>query len=178
MDSDVLGVAGYLTVAVLACSIGWREHRQSATCTDLRPGTWYVIAVVFALMAAGRAGDVGQAIADVGRRGALSRGWYQSRRGFQEVLVVAVAVCSAVLAVALPAWTHERRRHYLPMVIVSFGVMGFAVIRIVSLHQVDALLRRPVLGSTLGTVTELSGIAIAMVVAVATWWMRPCRSTD
>jgi hypothetical protein len=177
MDSDVLGVAGYLIVAVLASSIGWLERRRSDTCPDLRPATWFVIAGLFALMAVGRAGDVGQAIADAGRRGALSRGWYQSRRGFQEMLVVAVATCSVLLAVTLPTWTHERRRHYLPMVIATFGVMAFAAVRIVSLHQVDAVLRRPTLGSTLGTVTELSAIAIAIAVAIASWWMRPCRST-
>lgn len=178
MDSDVVGVAGYLAVAIVAFTCGMLERRRGDTCADLRPSTWFVIAGLFVLMALGRAGHIGQAIAEAGRRGARSGGWYPRRRTFQEVLVVTVATLAVLLAATLPAWTHERRRHYLPMVVVTFAVMAFGAVRIVSLHQLDAELHRPLLGSTLGTVLELSGLTVALVVAIASTWTRPCRPHD
>jgi hypothetical protein len=169
LDADILRVAGYVAVAVAAAVSGGLERRRAVRCPELRPGVWFVVAGLFVLMAFGRAGNVGQAIAEVGRRGAQSSGWYQSRRSLQEVLVLAVGTIAVLLAAMLPAWTHERRRHYLPMVLVTFAVMAFAAVRIVSLHQLDDLMHRPLLGTTFGTAAELFGLAIAGVVAVASW---------
>jgi hypothetical protein len=69
----------------------------------------------------------------------------------------------------------ERRRRYLPMAIVSFSLMCYAGIRVVSLHQVDTVLyRRHIAGAKVGSVVEILGIATAIVVTSwQTWSLSP-----
>jgi hypothetical protein len=57
----------------------------------------------------------------------------------------------------------ERRRRYLPVALVVFTLMCYAGMRLVSLHQIDALLyHRELAGLKIDTVLELIGLGVAL----------------
>jgi hypothetical protein len=82
------------------------------------------------------------------------------------------------ISVVIALWrVPARRRRYLPAFVVVFTLMCYAGIRLVSLHQVDALLyRRYFHGVKYDAVFELIGLAIAIVVCVTA--PRARRSTE
>lgn len=138
------------------------------------PAFWYAATLILGVMAVAHAGDLGGLIADVGRRGSQSEGWYGSRRLIQGLAVGGVAATTAVLGFFTMLRFPERRRRYLPMSLVLLGLICFDAIRLVSLHQIDtALYRTTVAGAEVGVLLELAGLAVA---SAMTFW-QPRRST-
>jgi hypothetical protein len=63
----------------------------------------------------------------------------------------------------------ERRRRYLPMIVVVLTIGFYAAIRIVSLHQIDAVLHRPkAAGMRYATIIEYSLLFVAAACAIWT----------
>ena len=122
-------------------------------------------------MAVGRASNVSDLLTELGRERARSGGWYEVRRSLQAWVIGAVAAVWAV-TVAIAVWrVPERRRRYLPTAIVVFTLVCFIGIRLISLHQVDALLHnRDVRGVTIGAVIEVG--LLLLVLAVSAWRFR------
>lgn len=157
LDSGSLRVVVYVVVAAVALVWGERERRSTAVeRVDWWPPYWYTSALVLVSMALARAGSVGDLIGEIGRDQALETGWYDARRAIQAGLVVAVTVAWAI-GVIVAVWrVPPRRRRYLPHAVALSAVIAFAAIRIVSLHQVDALLyRRDIAGVRIVAWTEL-----------------------
>jgi hypothetical protein len=175
LDSNGLRIAGYAAAALAAFLAGRRERPLARVNPNLWPTFWFLTSGLFLLMAVGRAADFGGVATELGRSEALSHGWYAERRKFQALVVGSLgAIWFIVVVVAL--WrVPERRRRYLPMAIVSFSLMCYAGIRIVSLHQVDAVLyRRHIAGAKVGSVAEILGIGTAIVVTSwQTWSLEP-----
>ena len=147
------------------CSPGGASAPLLRANPNLWPTFWFLTSGLFLLMAVGRAADFGGIAAELGRNEAMSHGWYAERRKFQAAVVAALgAIWFVVVVVAL--WrVPERRRRYLPMAVVAFSLMCYAGIRIVSLHQIDAVLyRRHIAGAKVGSVVEILGLATAIVV--------------
>jgi len=70
----------------------------------------------------------------------------------------------AAVTIALGKVDATRRR-YLPEAIVVLALAAFAAVRLVSLHQVDALLyRRRIEGVKVDAVIELAVLAVATVI--------------
>jgi hypothetical protein len=171
LDSNGLRIAGYAAAAIAALLAGRRERPLVGANPNLWPTFWFLTSGLFLLMAVGRAADFGGIATELGRSEALSHGWYAERRKFQAAVVGTLgAIWFIVVVVAL--WrVPERRRRYLPMAIVSFSLMCYAGIRIVSLHQVDAVLyRRHIAGAKIGSVAEILGIATAIIVTCWQAW--------
>jgi hypothetical protein len=174
MDSDGVRVAGYLAVALASVVAGLREHRRARSHPALWPTFWYLTALLFAALAGARAGHVAELIADVGREQAAAAGWYAHRRQYQALAVGSVAmVWFIVIAVSL--WrVPERRRRYLPMALVSFTIVCYAGIRMVSLHQIDSLLYRTYIRNTkVGAVIEVTLLVAALLLV---FWHPRARS--
>jgi hypothetical protein len=91
LDSNSFRVACYLAVAAGSFVAGLREHRRARTNPNLWPTFWFLTAVLFLFMALGRAGNVAELAADIGRREAQHAGWYENRRKYQAMVVSAVA---------------------------------------------------------------------------------------
>jgi hypothetical protein len=173
LDSNGFRVACYCAVAAASVLAGVREHRRARRNPNLWPTFWYLTAVLFLVMAVGRAGNVAELAADIGRREAQSAGWYDNRRKYQAMVVAAVAGTWFV-AVVVALWrVPERRRRYLPMALVSFTIGCFAGVRTISLHQVDGLLyRRYLAGAKFGAVVEVALLAVAFAI---TFWQPATR---
>jgi hypothetical protein len=172
LESSWLRVAAYSVAAGAALVAGLRERERARVEVGVWPTFWFLTAGLFVIVAVGRAADLGQWVTQLGRGEAVSHGWYHHRRKVQVALVGAIgATCLVTVVVAmfrLPA----RRRRYLPAAVVVFTLMCFEGVRLVSLHQIDALLyRRHIGGVEVGTILELIGVSIA--VAITFWQPRP-----
>jgi hypothetical protein len=170
LDSGSLRVGAYGVVAVLAVWWGIRERRGVAALgVDWWPTYWFLSASVLVMMGVARAGAVGDLVGDIGREQARSSGWYDARRTFQAIGVVAVAVVWAI-GVIVAIWrVPPRRRRYLPHVVAFSTVIAFAAVRIVSLHHLDAVLyRRDIGGVRIVAILELSLLASTVVAAFVT----------
>ena len=150
-------VGAYILVSILTLILGSVEvaRRRGGSEGHLWPAFWFGTTILLLAMAVGRAGDLGGLLADFGRRQARSEGWYQTRRSLQAVVVGSIAAVWAV-AVIIAIWrVPERRRRYLPPALLVFTLVCFAGIRIISLHQIDAvLLRRDLAGAPIGIIIE------------------------
>jgi uncharacterized membrane protein YeaQ/YmgE (transglycosylase-associated protein family) len=125
-------------------------------------------AAVLLAMAVGRAGGIAEWIADLARSEARGEGWYDTRRRYQAVVVGAIGAAWG-FSVLTACWRiPERRRRYLPMMIIVMTIGAYVAIRMVSLHQVDSLLyRRDLLGMRIGTLTEY---AVLVAAGGCTFW--------
>ena len=171
----------------VACTSPWRPHRSLPGCAsiaaarrnpNLWPTFWYLTAVLFLVMAVGRAGNVAELAADIGRERPSPLAGTTTGASTKRMAVAAVAGTWFV-AVVVSLWrVPERRRRYLPMALLSFTIGCFAAIRTISLHQVDGLLyRRYLAGAKFGAVVEVGLLLVAFVVTFWTPAGRPAPET-
>jgi hypothetical protein len=172
LDTSWLRSAGYLLVAAAAVWAGLRERRRVQDNPNLWPTFWYLTGALFLVMGLGRILDIGGIVSEIGRLEAQNGGWYNSRRKYQALLVGAVGGIWFV-AVLVALWrVPERRRRYLPMTLLVFTIIGFAGVRVVSLHQIDGLLyRRGIAGLKFSAIFELFFLVLAL--AMTFWQPRP-----
>jgi hypothetical protein len=165
VNSSGLRTFGYLLAAAAAFVAGLREHRSRAVDSAAWPAFWFVAGAILLAMAVARGSDIGGFLADAGRRSARSGGWYSRRRRFQENVIAALGIAMVIGLAVAARWMPANRRRYLPEAFIVLALAVFAGVRLVSLHQVDALLyRRRVEGVKLDAVIELAGLAVAIVV--------------
>jgi len=169
VDTTPCAVLLYALAGSMALVIGVVErHRDGAADRRFWPMFWFATGGLMLVMAAGRASNVSDLLTDIGREQARSGGWYGVRRSLQASVIGAVAA-SWAMTVAVAVWrVPERRRRYLPIAIVVFTLVCYASVRLISLHQVDALLQhRDVRGVTVGALIEVG--LLLLVVAVSAW---------
>lgn len=173
MNSHWARVIGYVLLVVLSFVALARERRRASEVDGVWAPFWLWTAGFLAVMALGRAGDIGSLLGDLGRGRAVDSGWYESRRPLQAAVVAALGAGWFVV-VSVACWrTPERRRRYLPMGIMVVTLAAYAAVRVVSLHQVDGLLhRRELAGIRVGTVIEST---LLVITALVTLWVPPDR---
>jgi uncharacterized BrkB/YihY/UPF0761 family membrane protein len=144
-------------VACSACVMVGLEERRTVRRgrNGMHPTFWYVAAVTLFGIAVARMGFAERAV-DAQRRAARTEGWYDGRRRVQVIALVATAFVAVMALAALARWLPNRRRYLLPAIVLC-AVCGLAVVRAVSLHQVDAVIYR----------TQLSGFRLATVLETA-----------
>lgn len=176
IDSGWIGVAAYGIVAVIAVQWGLRERRALADHRlDWWPTYWFTSAALLVTMGLARATDVGGLVADFGREQARHEGWYDTRRTFQALAVAAVAA-TWLIGILVAIWRIPlRRRRYLRHVIALSTLIGFAAVRIISLHHIDSLLYRTDIGGV--RIVSIVELTLLVVTAVAGVGARFDRST-
>jgi hypothetical protein len=165
-SSDTVQVLGYLAAGAACATAARREPRRA----DGRPGLWWGLAAVFAMLAFARLGDVGDRLAALGRGEARRDGWYSGRRGLQRPVTAMVAAAGASVALALVASGAAGARgvrRALPVITGIMALVSFVAVRAISLHEVDTVLARTVRGRSLDSLAEL--VLIVWCVAAATW---------
>jgi hypothetical protein len=163
-DSDGARVAAYLVATAVAGVSWWREHRRVGTDRSLWPTFWLLTGAFFLFLALARALDLGGLATELGRSEAVERGWYDDRRKYQ-ALGAAVVGGIWCVTVVIALWrVPARRRRYLPAALSVFTLMCFIGVRLISLHQIDALLyRRDLEGARFGAVAELALLGVAVL---------------
>ncbi len=177
IDSDTIRTTVYLLVALLAFAAKSRERRFADADDDVLSWFWPLTGLLLLTLAIGRAADVAERVTELGRGQAIGAGWYRDRRGLQSWAVATLAVVWFVSVTAAVWRTPERRRRYLPMGVAVGSVMAYVAVRLVSLHQVDAVLYRThVVGVRVGTIIELTLLGLAALATTWPWYARLHRT--
>jgi hypothetical protein len=171
LNGDLVRELGYL-LAVAVCLLGWRNERRDAPsgADQSWPSLWLSIAAVVAALALVRVAHLQYAVTDLGREEARQSGLYDVRRLFQVVLVGGLAATWCI-AVTVAAWrVPARRRRHLPAIAAAAAIIGFAGVRAVSLHHIDAVLyNHPLAGVRIVVLVEfvlLAALAMAVLPAL------------
>ncbi len=171
LDADWFRAAAF-SAATLAAITAWR--RESVRLDRIGPAGrrvmwptfWLLLGAVYASMAVALASDLAGRLGGLGREVARNDDWYDSRRPLQAAVVAAIGIVWLAVVVVGVWRVPERRRAYLPSALLCTTLACFAIVRIVSLHQVDTVVARTTIeGVPVGTVIELAGLAIAVVLA-------------
>jgi hypothetical protein len=179
LDSTWSVATAYVVLVLVAIGLGRTERlrRRAVPASTLWPAFWFMTAALLIAMALGRVTDTGQLISDIGRQQARSQGWYNGRRSIQAVVIGGIALVWFSVVLTSIWRVPERRRRYLPTAIGVFTLCCYAGIRVISLHQVDAVLHnRNINGLTVGNAAEL--VILALTVAAAIVCVFTVRETD
>ena len=165
--------AGALGTAALVMVAAWQiEHVQLRQISSpgrraLWPMVWLLIGSAYAAMALVLTFDLVSTLGGLGREYARADEWYESRRPLQVAVVTIIGVTWLSIIVVGIWRVPERRRRYLPSALLCTTLVCFAIIRIVSLHQIDTIVQRTsVVGVPVGTIAELLGVILAVVLTV------------
>jgi hypothetical protein len=154
---------GWLTVAAyaLAAFLAWRAWSRN------RNRAWLGVTVMMAFLCLNKQFDLQSLFTDLGRELARFGGWYEKRRSFQKFFVLAVL---AVVAVFGPLFAWKYRAYLASHKLLAAGLLfllTFIVVRAISFHHVDVLLKTPRSGGLkLNWVFELAGIALVTLAAL------------
>ena len=171
MTDDVLRVAALLVPCLLglwtavACR---RAHYHGLPGSDAL--VWAGLSVVFFLLSLmktvrglGLLRGFGGFLRDIFKQ----RGWYEDRRSLQ----IAASIAIAVVVIALIVWGLLWAWHYIKRYRLAIGFMGltlgFAIIRFISLHEVDAWNANAPWARTAVDLVAAAGVS---AVAIARLW--------
>ncbi len=169
-DPTVMGwlvTVVYLGAAGL-CLSNVRGRRKNTHAVSYR-WFWWCMGLSMLFLGINKQLDLQMLLADVGRTYAQTMGWYRTRKPVQ-IRAVALA---ASLSLGLLATVQFQLRRAPRSIGSALGglllLVGLVSVHLVSLHRLEHILRRPILGLSLGTCTE---IAAALGVAVSAWLFK------
>ena len=171
VDSSGLRVLGYLVAAAAAFAAGLRERSEAVRLDQPRwPLFCFASAFLLAIMGVARGGGLADLVEDFGRSQAYVRGVYEGRFVYQ-IATLGIVSMLWLVGVGIAIWrVPERRARYLPAAVLLVSLIGFAAIRLVSFHYVDAVLyNRGIAGLRFVTIFELTGL----VATVAAFYWHP-----
>jgi len=158
----------WITAALYFCS----AYSCRVTATRLKVGSletraWTAIAVLLALLGVSELLQLQPAITNFGRSIAFDEGWYWHRQGIQGAFTEIGAATTVVFSLWL--FLSARRTSLECAIALACAVMivGYIFVRGVSLHQVDALLRRTTFGLHWNRIPEFTGSVIISLTSLS-----------
>ncbi len=159
---------GWVTVAAYAFAAftAWLAARRAGHAPGGSRGLWVLVAMLMVFLCINKQIDLQSLFTDVGRVFAKKQGWYEDRRQFQKWFVVGILAAS-FLVTTLVAFRYRAfwKRHFVLAAGLAF-LLTFIVVRAVSFHHVDALLKSRVGGMKMNWILEITGIALVWVAAL------------
>jgi hypothetical protein len=153
---------GWLTVAsYFACAmIAWvvalsARHRGGRTFRF-----WSVICFLMILLGINKQLDLQSLFTEVGRQIAIAQGWMVRRRVVQFWFIVSFGTVTIAAVLSFAFLMQRLFRRFMLAFIGLFFLAGFIVIRAVSFHHVDMMLRHRLFGARMNWVLELTGICL------------------
>lgn len=167
---------------VLAAWLGWqamsrvRQHCQGAQA-DSRKVFWMMAAPMLVLLCISKFCDLSTMVSTMARQMAKTEGWYVHRRIFQIFTILGTGVIG-VSVVGYMAWRQrDLSNRYVGALFGMVYLVGFVVVRAISLHQIDSFLSLNVSGFSVNWLLENAGIACVCVAAYFTA-RRPPRPRE
>lgn len=164
---------GWLTVAVylVAAFVAARAARaidDSVTGSGRERVFWWITAAILLALAVNKQLDLQSLLTMVARCHAQLSGWYEDRRGVQELFIVLIEA-AGVLSLALLALILRGILGRIWPALLGLGfVCLFVVIRAASFHHVDIFLGSSIAGIKMNWLLELPGPTLIALVA----WRR------
>nr|WP_318272709.1 hypothetical protein [Paracoccus saliphilus] len=159
-DPNVTGwvtVASYLVTALLAAAV-WR-----VTGPGRGRAFWAVLTLILGFLALNKQLDLQTALTGVGRCLAWSQGWYENRRLVQAGFIGALLVLLVMgLFTAMQALRGNLQRNLLALLGLTV-LLGFVMVRAVSIHHFDFLISDHSLGVPNNFLFENAGLVLIAV---------------
>jgi hypothetical protein len=171
-----LSIVGWLTVilyfcAAIRCWIIAREIRSTTgnieETKELR--CWSSMSAAFFALGVSKQLDLQTILTNTGRVIARFQGWYGQRQSAQIAFVAVIAIMSLIAAIVLVRWARNAPVSTWLALASSIMLIGYWVIRTVSLHSVDRLVDARILGVRLDSILEIAGLG---AVLVASYWRQ------
>jgi hypothetical protein len=178
-DPSLMGwltVVAYGLAAVTAFAAAWRSSPAPAPSRGTRT-MWLLVATLLCLFCVNKQLDLQSLLTDIGRVFAWRQGWYEERREYQKGFVLGVVALSMLLSVSLFL---RYRQFWLKHFLLSFGLaflLTFIVIRAISFHHFDEVLKHSISGVKMNWFLELSGIGLVWLAAAIDCYKSKSPST-
>lgn len=169
-DPDVTGwltVVAYALTALLA-GLVWRRHARDAVRIF-----WAVLVGLLVFLAINKQLDLQTALTEAGKCLARAQGWYDGRRVVQVAFIGALLIVLAMAMGVLMAVLRGHLARHLGALVGLGLVLGFVMVRAVSIHGFDHLLGAQSLGVPNNFLFETSGLVL--ISANALWLLRRPR---
>jgi hypothetical protein len=170
---------GWLTVVAygLAAFTAWLAARRAGRAPGLAAGSrsmWLLVAMLMAALCINKQLDLQSLFTAIGRVISKNQGWYEERREFQKWFVLGALGVSFLLTVLfIIRFRGFWKSHFLLASGLVF-LLTFIVVRAISFHHVDMLLKHEVSGVRMNWFLELTGIGLIWLAAI--WdWRNPRR---
>ena len=161
---------GWLTVAAygLAAFTAWLAARRAGRAPGLTRGSrglWLLVAAMMTLLCLNKQLDLQSLFTDIGRVLSRNQGWYKDRREFQKWFVLGVLAVSFLTTVFVVfRYSGFWKKHVLLVSGMAF-LLTFIVVRAISFHHFDVLLKTRLWGMKMNWFLELTGIALIWLAA-------------
>ncbi len=167
-DPSVLGwftAALYLvTVALAARNLAFAKR------TAVPSSFWLSLCVLMFALGVNKQLDLQTWVGITGRRLSIEQGWYADRRIVQGVFIVLLCVgVTGALLVARRHWIQLWGEYRLAFLGVSLLCL-FIVVRAITFHHIDRVLRLDLADIRLGALLEICGVLV--VGSGCIWWHR------
>lgn len=157
---------GWITVlnyalVFIACGVAAMSGTRNARF-------WAALCLFMLLLGAAKATAADVLLADLIRIPLRNSELYDERRGYQEAIIAGLFAAAALAGALL---LYRKRAARFPVKLAAFasvGLLGFIVIRSVSLHQVDELLGIKAFGISVNAVIENAAIIVIGICAAIT----------
>ena len=172
---------GWLTVvaygiAAFTAFAAARRGGRALGLTNGSRGMWLIVATLLSFLCLNKQLDLQSLLTDIGRIFAWQQGWYQERREYQKWFVLAVLAVSFLTTILLFfIYSQFWLKHFL----LSFGLaflLTFIVVRAISFHHVDTMLKSSIGGVKMNWFLELSGIGLVWLAAAMDYY-NPKRAS-
>lgn len=134
----------------------WRDHETRL---------WCILALGLLFLGINKQLDLQTALTEAGRLLAREQGWYRERSTVQMVFLFLLFVLGAMGAMSVFRLTRRTSRYAQMAVIGAFLLMAYVMLRAISFHYVDHLLREELAGLRFSWILELGGILIIFISA-------------
>lgn len=151
-----LTVFAYLAVAILAAR-AWHLKKEKI---------WLLVSLGMLALCINKQFDLQSLFTDIGRAIAWHQGWIEKRRAVQKWFVLGIVAGAGVFG-GWFVWRYHgfwKRHLLLAAGLVFLGT--FIVVRAISFHHFDSILKLSFLGMKVNWILELGGIVLVGVAAV------------
>ena len=163
-DPTIMGwlTVAFYAIAAIAAFLAARRAGQNRWM-------WWAVTALMSALCLNKQLDLQSLATDIGRVFAWHQGWYQERREFQKWFVLGILAAS-FLGTGLLVFLFRGfwKNHFLLASGLVF-LLTFIVVRAVSFHHVDVLLRHEVAGVRMNWFLELTGIGLVLLAAIRDW---------
>jgi hypothetical protein len=167
--TDAIGGLGPAIFAAIYVCVAWIAWRTSRFIFPRKENAlWRGTCVTLIALGANRLLE--GTLSNIGRTVAFDQGWYGERQALQIGVVTGIVV---FFSLATIIWLVILRRATASSWLVLFGIMmliAFALVRDVSLHQIDQIIGERIFGFKLNWLLELGGLGL--VVLASAWRSR------
>jgi hypothetical protein len=146
----------------------WGAYSCRATAIRLKVGSfetraWTAIAVLLALLGVSELLQLQPATTNFGRSIAFDEGWYWHRQGIQAAFTKIGAAITVVFSLGLFLSARRTSLECAIALACAAMIVGYILVRAVSLHQVDVLLLRTTFGLHWNRIPEFAGSVIILL---------------